>query len=89
MLQKAAATFLITLAAVVGQPDIRSAVADRVMNLGRDAPWKPVASIAVRFPTHHPQGMVTHDAPLARAYAHRTVTLLDGVVVDEQREAGA
>jgi len=58
MLQKAAATFLITLAAVFGQPDIRSAVADRVMNLGRDAPWKPVASIAVRFPTHHPQGMV-------------------------------
>ena len=33
--------------------------------------------------------MVTHDAPLARAYAHRTITLLDGVVVDEQREPGA
>ncbi len=33
--------------------------------------------------------MVTHDAPFARAYAHRTITLLDGVVVDEQREPGA
>src|SRR4051812_26574983 len=28
--------------------------------------------------------MVTHDASLAKAYAHRTVTLLDGVVVDER-----
>jgi ABC-type lipoprotein export system ATPase subunit len=28
--------------------------------------------------------MVTHDASLARAYAHRTITLLDGVIVDEQ-----
>lgn len=33
--------------------------------------------------------MVTHDAQLARAYAHRTITLLDGVVVDEQGERGA
>ena len=33
--------------------------------------------------------MVTHDAPLARAYAHRTITLLDGVVVEEQREPSA
>jgi len=33
--------------------------------------------------------MVTHDAQLARAYAHRTITLLDGVVVDEQREPRA
>ena len=30
--------------------------------------------------------MVTHDASLARAYAHRTITLLDGVVVEERRE---
>jgi ABC-type lipoprotein export system ATPase subunit len=28
--------------------------------------------------------MVTHDASLARAYALRTITLLDGVIVDEQ-----
>jgi putative ABC transport system ATP-binding protein len=30
--------------------------------------------------------MVTHDASLARAYAHRTITLLDGVIVDEQMD---
>jgi Family of unknown function (DUF6454) len=28
------------------------------MRLGRDAPWKAVASITVNFPTYHPQGMV-------------------------------
>ena len=28
--------------------------------------------------------MVTHDATLAGAYANRTITLLDGVVVNEQ-----
>jgi putative ABC transport system ATP-binding protein len=33
--------------------------------------------------------MVTHDASLARAYAHRTITLLDGVIVDEQMELPA
>ena len=33
--------------------------------------------------------MVTHDASLARAYAHRTITLLDGVVVAEHMESPA
>lgn len=33
--------------------------------------------------------LVTHDAPLARAYAHRTITLLDGVVVEEALEPRA
>jgi ABC-type lipoprotein export system ATPase subunit len=33
--------------------------------------------------------MVTHDASLARAYAHRTITLLDGVVVAEALEPHA
>jgi ABC-type lipoprotein export system ATPase subunit len=33
--------------------------------------------------------MVTHDASLARAYAHRTITLLDGVVVEEALEPRA
>jgi Family of unknown function (DUF6454) len=28
------------------------------MRLGRDAPWKAMASIVVNFPTYHPQGMV-------------------------------
>jgi ABC-type cobalamin/Fe3+-siderophores transport system ATPase subunit len=29
--------------------------------------------------------LVTHDAALAAKYAHRTITLLDGVVVGESR----
>ena len=33
--------------------------------------------------------MVTHDASLAAAYAHRTITLLDGTVVDERAESRA
>jgi putative ABC transport system ATP-binding protein len=33
--------------------------------------------------------MVTHDASLARTYAARTVTLLDGLVVDQRLESGA
>ena len=43
---------------VVAQTDTRSVVADRVMKLTRDASWKPVTSLLVSFPTHHPQGMV-------------------------------
>ena len=55
--------FASVVIAVVGlvavpQPDTRSAVAERVMKLTRDAVWKPVTSIAVDFPTFHPQGMV-------------------------------
>ena len=55
---KSAFAILVAMTLPAAQPDLGSAVADRVMNLGRDALWKPVASIAVRFPTHHPQGMV-------------------------------
>jgi ABC-type lipoprotein export system ATPase subunit len=33
--------------------------------------------------------MVTHDASLAAAYAHRTITLLDGAVVEERVESRA
>ena len=33
--------------------------------------------------------MVTHDASLAAAYAHRTITLLDGTIVDERVESRA
>src|SRR6476646_3462267 len=49
---------LVALGLVIVQPDAPSIVADRVMRLGRDAPWRSVTSIAVRFPTYHPQGMV-------------------------------
>jgi ABC-type lipoprotein export system ATPase subunit len=33
--------------------------------------------------------MVTHDARLAERYAHRTLTMLDGVVISETRHAGS
>ena len=58
MLQKAAVGMLVTMAAVAAQTDVRSTVAERVMKLGRDSSWKPATSVAVGFPTHHPQGMV-------------------------------
>ncbi len=44
--------------ASMGQADLRSTVAERVIRLTRDAAWKPVGSVVVGFPTHHPQGMV-------------------------------
>jgi len=40
------------------QPDDRSTTADRVLTLTRDTSWKLVASVPIRFKTHHPQGMV-------------------------------
>jgi len=49
----AAAVFLAAM-----QANGRSAVADRVMQLTRTSTWKPVSSIPIKFPTHHPQGMV-------------------------------
>jgi len=39
-------------------PDTRSTIAERVRKLTRDSSWQRVASVPVRFPTHHPQGMV-------------------------------
>jgi uncharacterized protein DUF6454 len=46
----------VTLSGV--QADVRSTVAERVQTLTRDSPWKPVASVPIRFTTHHPQGLV-------------------------------
>ncbi len=40
------------------QADSRLTIADRVAGLTRDSSWKPVASVPMRFPTYHPQGMV-------------------------------
>ena len=40
------------------QQDVRSTVAERVQRLTRDSRWTLVASVPVRFTTHHPQGMV-------------------------------
>jgi len=39
-------------------PESRWLIADRVSLLSRESQWKPVATISVQFPTHHPQGMV-------------------------------
>src|SRR3954451_14220689 len=58
MLSKFGCALLALIALVVPQADSRSAVAERVMKLTRDVSWKPVTSIPVDFPTHHPQGMV-------------------------------
>ena len=35
-----------------------SVVSDRVKQLTRAMPWRPVTTIAINFNTHHPQGMV-------------------------------
>lgn len=40
------------------QPDVRSTIAERVMTLTRESSWKLVASVPIKFTTHHPQGMV-------------------------------
>jgi hypothetical protein len=58
MLLKSGCALAALIAFVVPQSDLRSVVAERVMKLTRDADWKPVTSIRVDFPTHHPQGMV-------------------------------
>ena len=52
---------LIAIAGAVlsaGPPDTRSTVAERVTKLTRNSAWKPVASVRINFPTHHPQGLV-------------------------------
>jgi hypothetical protein len=58
MMSKSGCALVALIALAVPQADVRSVVAERVMKLTRDASWKPVTSIAVDFPTHHPQGMV-------------------------------
>ena len=42
---------------LAAQPE-RDVVADRVMQLTRNSPWRQVEAIKVGFSTHHPQGMV-------------------------------
>jgi hypothetical protein len=39
-------------------PDTRSMLAERVRKLTRDSSWHLVASVPIKFPTYHPQGMV-------------------------------
>jgi hypothetical protein len=53
--QEAVALVLFLL---LGQTAGRPAVAERVIKLARDSPWKLVSTVPVKFMTHHPQGMV-------------------------------
>ena len=49
----------LTLAAMSAAPaDMRSTIAARVTKLTRNSAWKPVASVRIKFPAHHPQGLV-------------------------------
>ena len=48
----------VTALVLSSRQDGREAVAERVQALTRDSSWTLVASIPMRFPTHHPQGMV-------------------------------
>ena len=49
---------MLVLMAIGGPPQPRTTVADQVMTLTRDTHWKLISSIAIRFRTFHPQGMV-------------------------------
>jgi hypothetical protein len=42
----------------IAQTGSRDLISDRVMKLTREDSWKPVSSLPVDFPTHHPQGLV-------------------------------
>jgi hypothetical protein len=62
MVRAVGTTGAIVLATVIslagGQPDDRSAVADRVMQLTRTSNWRLASTVTIKFMTHHPQGMV-------------------------------
>src|SRR5205085_9230384 len=58
MLLRFTVVFVAAVGVLAAQGDARSSVAERVMKLTREAAWKPVSSIPIDFPTHHPQGMV-------------------------------
>jgi hypothetical protein len=53
---------VVAAAATVGLPagpaDSRAITGDRATKLTRESAWKPVATVPIRFTTHHPQGMV-------------------------------
>jgi hypothetical protein len=58
MLLRLTVIFVAAIGVLAAQGDARSSIAERVMKLTREAAWKPVTSIPIDFPTHHPQGMV-------------------------------
>lgn len=52
------APLLVPVLVALWQTESRTALADRVLRLARDADWKLVETVPVGFTTHHPQGMV-------------------------------
>jgi hypothetical protein len=49
---------LCVIALAAAQGDTRATVDERVRKLTRESSWQPVASVPIKFPTYHPQGMV-------------------------------
>jgi hypothetical protein len=45
-------------AGLVAQTDDRATMGDRAMMLTRESQWTPVATVPMKFDTHHPQGLV-------------------------------
>src|SRR5262249_34116356 len=43
---------------VASSASAESQLAERIMQLTRGSTWRPVATLPLNFPTHHPQGMV-------------------------------
>jgi hypothetical protein len=41
-----------------GAAQAQDAVADKFLRMAKGSAWKPVATVPIAFPTHHPQGMV-------------------------------
>src|SRR5262245_31555356 len=56
----AGAVVAAAVASAVIAPGARaeSVLAERIMQLTRGSTWRPVATLPLNFPTHHPQGMV-------------------------------
>ena len=42
----------------VGTAQAQDVVADKFLRVAKGSAWKPVATVPIAFPTHHPQGMV-------------------------------
>src|SRR6185295_19610816 len=89
---------LFAAAAAVSSPaptDIRAIVAERVMKLTRESAWKAVTSVAMKFRTYHPQGMViigdtifvssveVHDRDAGKGVGHLfKIDMTGGLVAD-------
>jgi hypothetical protein len=70
--------------------DTRSTLAERVLKLTRDSPWKMAAAVPIAFRTYHPQGMVKIGDTLFVSSVEVTVptTRLPPDAGDYDRDAG-